>query len=83
MALNAPITIHLAEETRARLELAAAERKAPLDEIVEQALAVYLADHLGASEWSELSTGALEAVWDNDLDARYDNWRELYGIPPG
>jgi len=31
--------------------------------------------------WSLLSEAALRRVWDNDADAAYDNWRELYGVP--
>jgi excisionase family DNA binding protein len=27
------------------------------------------------------SLAALEEVWDNEADAVYDNWRELYGVP--
>ena len=32
-------------------------------------------------EWSDLSAEALSRVWDNDKDAVYDNWRDLYGVP--
>lgn len=31
--------------------------------------------------WSLLSEAALKQVWDNNADAAYDNWRELYGVP--
>jgi len=27
-----------------------------------------------------LSEGILQRVWDNEEDARYDYWRELYGL---
>ena len=27
-----------------------------------------------------LSEGALARVWDNDEDAAYDDWRQLYGL---
>ena len=35
----------------------------------------------GRHAWSFLSEDALRRVWDNDEDAAYDNWRELYGAP--
>lgn len=31
--------------------------------------------------WSFLSEAALQRVWDNEEDAAYDNWRELYDVP--
>ena len=38
-------------------------------------------DSLDQSGWSLLSEAALQRVWDNDEDARYDNWKELYHLP--
>jgi len=29
-----------------------------------------------------MSQATLARDWDNDDDAIYDNWRELYGVPP-
>jgi prevent-host-death family protein len=31
------------------------------------------------AEWSRMSEAALMRVWDNPLDAVYDDWRALYG----
>lgn len=31
-------------------------------------------------DWQSLSLSAFEKEWDNDEDAIYDNWRELYGV---
>jgi len=31
--------------------------------------------------WSFLSEASLQRIWDNEEDAIYDNWRELYGVP--
>lgn len=31
--------------------------------------------------WSLLSEASLQRIWDNEEDAVYDNWRELYGVP--
>ena len=33
--------------------------------------------------WLRLSEGAFASDWDNDLDAIYDNWRQLYGVEEG
>lgn len=33
------------------------------------------------ADWHNLSLSTFEAEWDNDEDAIYDNWRQLYGIP--
>lgn len=30
--------------------------------------------------WSHMSAAALARVWDNDADAAYDNWQEMYGL---
>lgn len=32
-------------------------------------------------EWHQASEEAFTRVWDNEHDAIYDNWRELYGVP--
>jgi hypothetical protein len=42
-----------------------------------------LDDQVERAMWSGLSDGSLARVWDNDTDAAYDNWRELYGVPAG
>lgn len=33
------------------------------------------------ADWHNLSLSTFEAEWDNDEDAIYDNWRQLYDIP--
>ena len=30
--------------------------------------------------WTDLATDAFSGDWDNEKDAAYDNWRELYGV---
>lgn len=32
-------------------------------------------------DWRALGMNSLKRVWDNEADAVYDNWRELYGVP--
>ncbi len=57
------------------------------DQVIAKALDILfnLTDLLDARAeqrgWSFLSEDALRRVWDNDEDAAYDNWRELYGVP--
>ena len=34
-----------------------------------------------ADEWSRLAATSLAEDWDNDEDARYDDWREHYRVP--
>jgi len=31
--------------------------------------------------WYKLGMKSLECVWDNDADAVYDNWRDMYNVP--
>ena len=33
------------------------------------------------ADWQRLGLQAFETDWDNEEDAIYDNWREIYGIP--
>ena len=57
------------------------------DQLIEKALDVLfsLADLLESRSerqgWSFLSEDSLRRIWDNDKDAIYDNWRELYAPP--
>ena len=32
-------------------------------------------------DWQDMSLTAFEKDWDNQEDAIYDNWRDLYGVP--
>jgi len=33
--------------------------------------------------WTKLSEANFAIDWDNEKDAVYDNWRELYGVREG
>ena len=33
------------------------------------------------ADWQNLSLSAFATEWDNEEDAIYDNWREIYGVP--
>lgn len=73
----------------ARLHRFAADHRTSEDAVVGRALAILfsltdLLDREGEQRaWSALSADALARVWDNEEDARYDDWRELYGVPAG
>jgi hypothetical protein len=57
------------------------------DQVIEKALDILfsLVDPSGSDSerqgWSSLSEQSLQRVWDNESDASYDNWRDLYGVP--
>lgn len=78
---------HLSSTHASRLKQLAQVKQISQDEIIAKALDILfsLTDLLdGESErqgWSFLSQESLARVWDNDLDAEYDNWRELYAVP--
>lgn len=58
-------------------------------EVVEKALDMFfsLADFFDMTAerqaWQRLSEASLNRLWDNEQDAVYDNWRELYGVSEG
>ena len=33
--------------------------------------------------WQSLSEASLNRLWDNEEDAAYDNWRQMYGVAEG
>ncbi|MBM3127648.1 MAG: hypothetical protein FJ009_03330 [Chloroflexi bacterium] len=57
------------------------------DRVVEKALDILfsltelLDENAERRGFALLSENALRQVWDNDADAAYDNWRELYAVP--
>jgi hypothetical protein len=57
------------------------------DKIIEKALDILfsvteLVDEQSERRgWSVVSENSLRRVWQNDQDATYDSWRELYGVP--
>jgi len=79
--------IRLSVERADRLSRLAQIHQTQEDQIIERALDILftLTDFLdeGAERrgWSFLSEAALQRVWDNEEDAAYDNWRELYDVP--
>ena len=79
--------IQLSVERADRLNRLAQTHQIHEDRIVEKALDILfsLTDLLNERTerrgWSFLSETALQRVWDNEEDAVYDNWRELYEVP--
>ena len=79
--------IRLSAERADRLNRMAQVYQVGEDQIIEKALDILftltdlLNEHTERQGWSFLSEAALQRVWDNDEDAAYDNWRELYDVP--
>lgn len=88
--MNEPTTtvetrIQLSEQRAYQLRRLAEKRGTTEDQVIEKALDILfsLADLLEEDAqregWSSLSEDSLQRVWDNEADAAYDNWKELYG----
>jgi hypothetical protein len=79
--------ISLSPERAYQLSRLARAKAVSEDKIVEKALDILFSvtDLLDAQTerrgWSLVSENSLRRVWDNDQDAAYDNWQELYGVP--
>jgi hypothetical protein len=90
---NASITVTknivLPKQSAERLQRLANLKSVSEDRIVVKALDILfdLSDILDVDlerrEWSSVSEASLLRVWDNELDATYDNWEELYGVSTG
>jgi hypothetical protein len=81
--------IHLSTERTDRLNRLARISGVGEDQIVERALDIFFSltdlfdEQAERRGWSLLSEDSLQRIWDNETDAAYDNWRELYGLPAG
>ena len=80
--------IRLTDVQAQRLERLAEATGTTEDALISKALSILFEN--GATEeeasrkqWSALSLKAFDRVWNNDEDAIYDNWKELYGISKG
>ncbi len=86
MTIKADTQIRLSGQ-RAVLRRLAESRSTSEDQIVEKALDIFFSltdlfdDEARRQGWSLLSEASLQRVWDNEADAAYDSWRELYGVP--
>ena len=88
MAARVETRVSLPEDQLRRLRETARVQRVTEDQLVERALDILFSltadqdpvqEHAG---WAALSEGSLARVWDNDEDARYDAWQDLYGTPP-
>ena len=73
-----------------RLHLLAQARQISEDAVIARALDILfsLEDDLSDEsterpDWYAMSAESLRRIWDNEYDAVYDNWEELYGLSPG
>jgi hypothetical protein len=81
--------VHLSVERAERLSRLAQTQGVNEDRVIEKALDILfnlaeLFDERAVRQgWSLLSEVSLQRIWDNEEDARYDNWRDLYGVSAG
>ena len=78
---HTPITreVTLTVDRAQKLSELATSHQTSESEVVEKALDVFftLAER---QAWHRLSEASLNRIWDNEQDAVYDNWREMYGV---
>ena len=78
--------IKLSSERADRLSRLATAQEISEDRIVEKALDILFSltdlfdDHAERQAWSFISEHSLQRIWDNEEDALYDNWRDLYEV---
>ncbi len=78
------ITLELPENLAQALVAYARQHDQSPESVVTAALATLLGDDEdGRVDFSAASQAALARIWDNDQDAIYDNWKELYGVTTG
>lgn len=89
MALTIEKRVHLSDAHARHLERLAAAKGTTEDALIAKALTMLfdLSDSEDGDaerkQWSMLSLDAFARVWDNEADAVYDNWKELYGVSEG
>ena len=78
--------IKLSSERADRLSRLATAQEISEDRIVEKALDILLSltelfdERAERQAWSFISEHSLQRIWDNEEDALYDNWRDLYEV---
>jgi predicted transcriptional regulator len=79
--------IRLSAEYADRLSRLAQAQAMSEEQIIEKALDILFKltelfdENAERRGWSFLSQASLQRIWDNEEDAVYDNWKELYGVP--
>lgn len=87
MAATVEKRLQLSPDSADRLRRLAQQQQTSENELVERALDLLfnISDNNDTSAerrgWSLASEDVLQRVWDNEDDARYDNWQGLYGAP--
>ncbi len=76
-AFNAAATPRIAEVLAVAARLNLTERLLVARLLLDSVLTKEIDDE---SDWQQMSLSAFEKEWDNEEDAIYDNWRELYGV---
>ncbi len=80
-------SVHLSKARAERLGQLASKKGTTEDAVIAQALDIFFdlnGDLESVSEraaWNSMSATSFNRVWDNEADAVYDNWKELYGLP--
>ncbi len=78
--------VRLSAECAERLSRLAQAQAMSEDQIIEKALDILFKltelfdENAERRGWSFLSQASLQRIWDNEEDAVYDNWKELYGV---
>ena len=89
MATSIERQVHPPTDRDHRLRQLAERSQLSEDQVIERALdilfslAEVLEPDLERRGWSIVSEDALGRVWDNQEDARYDDWQQLYAVPAG
>lgn len=75
---NVAITPRIAEVLDRAIRLTLTERLLVARYLLDSVLTKKIDDE---TDWQNLGLATFEKEWDNEEDAIYDNWREIYGVP--
>lgn len=81
--MDSSLTVRIPPELEALVDAFAEREGMDPDEIVCLALEQFFGGHAGVVSFSRASEAAFRRLWDNDSDALYDQWKELYGVRAG
>ncbi len=79
------VQVTLAENEADRLNQLSKRRGVSASDLIAKVIQDFINDEMKdeVRDWSAMSLAAFEKDWDNDEDAIYDNWRELYEVQSG
>ena len=75
---NLAVTPQIAEVLNSAARLTLTERLWVARCLLDSVLTKEIDDE---ADWQSLGLATFEKAWDNEEDAIYDNWREIYGVP--